>query len=135
MLSPDSIKTKEVITSIGKVWVDEENILRLKITTCSQIERQDVEDVFEAYKKFGVGPQNKVLQLMDGRETYFSFSPEAKDRAAELGPSYFIASALVNDSFAIRLMFNFFVSIYKPKVPFKIFKSEEEAVKWLKTFV
>ncbi len=87
------------------------------------------------YTQLGIGTHNRVLQLIDGSSGYFSFSPDAKLYATKVGHDFFIASALVNDSVAIRLAGNLFTAFYKPKVPFKIFNSEEAALKWLQTFI
>ena len=44
------------------------------------------------------------------------------------------ACALLVDSPVNRLLGNFFLSVSKPKVPTKLFTSQDEAVDWLKEF-
>ncbi|MCH2231367.1 MAG: hypothetical protein MK105_13580 [Crocinitomicaceae bacterium] len=39
--------------------------------------------------------------------------------------------AMITRSAPVRLIVNSYTKIFKPKVPIKLFKTEEEAVKWL----
>lgn len=48
---------------------------------------------------------------------------------------YTIASAVVCNSLAHRLLGNFFIKVQKPLRPTKMFSSEEEAIVWLKSFL
>ncbi|TND07792.1 MAG: hypothetical protein FD123_2943 [Bacteroidetes bacterium] len=46
----------------------------------------------------------------------------------------FLAVAMVAESLAFRLIADFYGRFYKPKMPYKVFKTREEALDWLKTF-
>ena len=54
-----------------------------------------------------------------------------KDIANEYGK----ADAFVISALPQKIMGNFYLKVFKPKVPTKLFSSEEKAVKWLKQFV
>tara|TARA_B100000508_G_C11465884_1_gene282550 strand:+ start:34782 stop:35051 length:270 start_codon:yes stop_codon:yes gene_type:complete len=41
-------------------------------------------------------------------------------------------SALITSSPLIRLLVNSYTSVFKPEVPIRLFKSEDQAIKWLK---
>ncbi|MEO6904323.1 MAG: hypothetical protein ABI315_14385 [Bacteroidia bacterium] len=45
------------------------------------------------------------------------------------------AYALITTNFAYRLIAQFYIKMYKPVLPFKIFAEEEEGFEWCKQFV
>lgn len=92
--------------------------------------------------------QNKLLksywEICDNKQKCFIFkamnnvsiTKEARDNATNLEDvSPLKASALVTDSLAYKLIGQFYLKVNKPKRPFNIFKSETEAIEWLKQFV
>lgn len=114
------------------VLIDEEGILRARIKEDCYVKEKDVKELFDIYKKWGCD-KNKVLQIMEGA-TFFSFDNAAQKYAATHGKDIFIASALVNKSLAVRILFNFFTRFYNAGMPFKLFSSETEALNWLRKF-
>jgi glutaredoxin len=48
---------------------------------------------------------------------------------------YSKAEAFIINSIAMRIIANFYLKINKPQRPTKMFTHEEEAIKWLKTFL
>jgi len=126
------VTIKKIRTKANEIWIDEEGFLILKAMEGIEMDLDEVKACFEAYKGLGIGPHNKVLELIDARDG--SLTSEARTYAAENGMNYFIAAAIVSDSLAVRMVVNFFNTFYKHVVPFKIFSKEEEARKWLRTF-
>jgi hypothetical protein len=64
-----------------------------------------------------------------------NFTAEGRAYGAEKGNGgNKVAWAAVTDSLAQILVFNFFMRFNKPHVPFKLFKTEKEARKWLRDF-
>lgn len=124
--------TQTIKTKMNEIWIDEEGFLILKPQEGAELDLDEVKACFEAYKLLGVGPNNKVLEIIDARDG--SMTSEARTYAAEVGGDYFIAAAIISDSLAVRLVVNFFNTFYKQVVPFKMFASDEEARKWLRTF-
>ena len=122
----------QIETRTAIVRIDEEGILRLKIKEGMEVKEEDVKDMFETYRKLECH-KKKVLQLIEGT-TFFTFDREAQKYASKAGKDFFIASALVNESLAVSLLFNFFSSFLKPEVPFKMFSHEKKAVEWLRSF-
>ena len=122
-------KTK---TRYNEIWIDEEGFLILKPLPETEMDLDELKACFKAYDELGIGPHNKVLELIDARD--FSITPEARAYAATMGPDYFIAAAIISDSLAVRLVMNFFNAFYKPTVPLKMFATEKAARKWLRTF-
>jgi hypothetical protein len=128
MVALGKIKTK-----MNEIWIDDEGFLILKPQEGAELDLEEVKICFESYKKLGVGPDNKVLEIIDAREG--SMTSEARTYAAEVGGDYFIAAAIISDSLAVRLIVNFFNNFYRQTVPFKMFSTQEEAKKWLRTFI
>lgn len=126
--------TKKINTRNNEIWIDEEGLLRLKLTSKEvEMELDEVKECFEAYKTLGCGPHNKVLQLIDFSGEG-SMTHEARTYVAETGKHFFIASAIVNNSLAVRLIVNFFNTFYSHPVPFKMFACETDARAWLMTY-
>lgn len=117
---------------MNEIWIDDEGFLILKPKEGVELDLDEVKVCFEAYKSLGIGPHNKVLEIIDARDG--SMTTEARAFAAEVGNDYFIAAAIISDSLAVRMVVNFYNSFYKQKVPFKMFSTEEAARKWLRTF-
>jgi hypothetical protein len=124
---------KKFRTEMSEIWMDEEGILHLKFLKEGEVDLEEVRTCFRTYTEMGIGPDAKVLQIIDA-SNFAALSTEARDLAAKVGQDYFIASAAISTSPAIRLIVNFFNSFYKITVPFKLFGTEEEAREWLRTF-
>lgn len=127
------VDIKKIKTKLNEIWIDDEGFLVLKPREGAELDLDEVKICFEVYKELGVGPHNKVLELIDAPDG--SFSSEARTYAAEIGNDYFIAAAIISKSLAVRLIVNFFNTFSKNAVPFKMFATEEEARKWLRTFI
>lgn len=83
-------------------------------------------------------------ELAEGKKRLFLFSAfsdvtvskEARDRATELENVYpAIATAIVADTIAYKLIANFFIKMNKPKTPYKVFTNSIKAELWLKSFI
>lgn len=111
--------------------MDENGILRIKAIEGVSI---DLEKLIE---DDAVNPQltagEKVLALYDAR-AFFTISPQAEKfvRSGILNKSR-IATAVLTDKFFVRLIVNF-INFARPKSPLKMFKREEEALKWLSSY-
>lgn len=126
------VEVSKIRTKKCEIWIDDEGILFLKPSDNADIDLEEVKSCFEAYKELGIGPHNKVLEIIDQWDG--SITPEARNYAAKVGGDFFIASAVISNSLAVRLVVNFFNAFYKTDVPFKMFANEEHARKWLRTF-
>lgn len=98
-----------------------------------EVSLQDIEEMTAAVGKIGNGKMYPVLILI---KRHNSISKEASEYAAsDIAGIYTLADAIVINNFAIRIASNFYIKIFKPKRPTKMFTSEEKAVDWLKTFL
>jgi hypothetical protein len=129
----DPIKHKYHKTRVSEIRLDEEGIMRIVFAKNVDIDLKDMEEAYAYFGELGFGPgKKKSRQLLSGGP--FNISKEARDYAGRSGTDFFIAAAMVTNSIVTRFVINLFNSIQKHGVPFKVFASEEEALKWLRTF-
>jgi hypothetical protein len=126
-----TLKTDIIKTALSEIWIDEEGFLWVRPKPGAEMDGVEVEACFRVYRELGCA-KNKALQLMDGRAD-FTMTREAREYAAQYGEELFIASAMITDNLAMRLIVNFFNRFYKMSVPFRSFPTELEAKIWLKT--
>ncbi|HYG51949.1 MAG TPA: STAS/SEC14 domain-containing protein [Flavobacteriales bacterium] len=125
------MNAKEIIrTKNHEIWIDDEGILWIEAMDTVEVELDEVKEYFEIYAKLGCR-EKKVLQLMDMRKGV-TFTKEARDYAAERSKDYFIASACVSDSLAVRMLVNLSKVFYKDLAPVKLFSDIESAKEWLR---
>ncbi|MFL5763469.1 MAG: hypothetical protein ACJ77K_05950 [Bacteroidia bacterium] len=122
----------KVITSVAEMYMDEDDILRMRILPGADITLDKVKENYEASLRLLNG--RKALVLTDGTAEY-TISDEAKHFSA--GPEASagrIAVAYLTRSVTNKLMFNLYLKIYAPLVPTKMFSSEDAALRWLRSF-
>ena len=122
----------KVITSVAEMHLDEDGILRIRILPGVNVTLLAMKEYLEASDKLLNG--KKALVLFDGSEEY-KITEEAKAfGSAEAVANTRIAIAYITKSITNKLMFNLYLSVYKPTVPTKMFSSAESGIKWLKSF-
>ncbi|MES2837078.1 MAG: hypothetical protein V4667_06125 [Bacteroidota bacterium] len=107
-----------------------------------------IEVIFKDDVVLDIALQNKLLksylEICDNKQMCFIFkamdnvtiTKEARDNATNLeDASPLKASALITDSLAYKLIGQFYLKVNKPKRPFNIFKTELDAIEWLKQFI
>lgn len=120
------------MTSVAEMYIDEDGILIIRVLPGVTITEEKAKEVFET-----------SLTLLNGRKALVLFDASAEydttEGAKTFGSSKFVADsriamAYVTSSIANRLMFNLYLSVYKPLVPTKMFTSRESGLKWLRSF-
>jgi hypothetical protein len=107
-------------------------ILRMKIMEDASIEVEDAIQNYEAATALTNG--EKHLLLVDAQANVY-ISKETRIYSAQTKPNSPLAMALIVNSTANRLIGNFYINFNKPKVPTKLFPTEEKALKWLEEFL
>jgi hypothetical protein len=121
-------------TALSEVFFDEDGILCLKPEKDADLELDEVVECFRIYRELGIGRENKVLQIIYTKGN-LSMSREAREFVARNGSEYFIASAIISDSLAVKLVVNFFNMFYKVQsIPFRMFNDRDSAISWLNRF-
>lgn len=78
--------------------------------------------------------ENKPSPLYVATINHIQLNDEEKNRIAAKLPSCISACAIKEENTMIRFLVHTFNYLYKPASPIKMFKTEEEAIKWLKAF-
>jgi hypothetical protein len=123
---------KKIRTKINEKWVDENGILWIKVIEGASI---DLENLIEdASVNDSLTDGKKALALYDAR-SFFTITPEASDyvKSGILNKSR-IATAVVTDKLAARLIVNVVAMVRKPETPLKMFNNEKDALRWLHSF-
>ncbi len=88
--------------------------------------------------------QQTVCELGEGKKMSLHFSmheflgitPEARKYAtSEEGVMYTLATTVLVDNLAKKMLFNFFMNVNKPIVPTKGFSNKEDAFLWLENLL
>ncbi|MBL7931288.1 MAG: hypothetical protein JNL60_05285 [Bacteroidia bacterium] len=119
-------------SGINEKYIDSDGILRIKVLEGAHIDVESLKADGEI--NIQLAGNRKVLALYDSRG-FFTIEPEAREylRSGIVDPTR-IATAVLTDRLATKLLVNFFIRFNKPKTPMKMFTSEQQALSWLKSF-
>ena len=126
--------SNEVITTnIAKLWMGEDNIIRVFYTQNANITLENLQEAVAIYRELNDGKPCPVLT--DIRHIK-SITREAREYGAkpEISKMY-TANATIVGSLVSRTIINFFLKFNKPLIPTKLFTDENEALAWLKGFL
>jgi hypothetical protein len=120
--------------SSASVFLREDGIFRVEMKMINrELEERDVRELTESIGIIGKGAKYPVLIIVN---EYNTINKEASEYAAsEIAGRYTIANAVIVKSAAVRIATNFFIRIFKPVRPTKMFSDEERALQWLRTYL
>jgi len=123
---------KRVKTKINEKWVDENGILWIRVIDGASINLENL--IEDASVNDSLTDGKKALALYDARN-FFTITPEASNyvKSGILDKSR-IATAVVTDKLAARLIVNIITMLKKPETPLKMFNNEKDALHWLHSF-
>ena len=122
----------KIKTSISEMYIDSEEILHIEMLQGADVTLDKAKENFIAIKQLLNG--KKALILINIKPG-FKFRSEARIYAANNQNEFNrVATAFVVNSFAGKLVVNLYIKFNKPLVPTRMFLSEENALKWLRTF-
>ena len=113
------------------IELDKDGIVELHIYAGEVIMPEKVREIFKSiHLNF---PSAKCIMVTAGEKA--TLSPDARDLAssAEI-TEQIVADAIVTEHYSHQMSANFFVRYNRPHRPTKLFKTREEARKWLRTF-
>ncbi|MGZ3901298.1 MAG: DUF7793 family protein [Bacteroidia bacterium] len=123
---------KPVTTLISIKSLDENGILHIKIIEGAHIDLESIIADHEVCKEL-IGAK-KVTALFDAR-AFFTITAEARNYAKEkISDQSRIATAVLADNIAVKILAHGYIKINKPVTPMKIFKDRKKAIEWLMTF-
>jgi hypothetical protein len=107
--------------------------MHIHIRAGAALKLEDAVEALDAMRKLGAGKKHPVL--IDAGE-FASVDKEVRIfSASEEANVYTLADAIAYNSFAQKLIADFYVKHNEPEVPTKVFSKKPEAIQWLKTFL
>ena len=127
------MEREEIVTRVSKVWVGEDGIARVIHVPGAEPTLEDAKETMAAYLKVSKG---KRLPLFVDTKKMKSMSREVRlyyssDEAARVAS----AVAIIIETPVSRVLGNFFLGLNNPRLPSRLFTSEQEALEWLKGFL
>jgi hypothetical protein len=131
---------KDPVTIINKIEISSseimlrsDGIIHFYIKTNVNLTGNDAKEMVDAAGKVG---NNKKYPVLISAGKYALAEKEAREFAAsEEGNKYTIAGAIVVKSLAQKLLGNAYLKVNKPVTPTALFDNEENAIKWLRTYL
>ena len=126
--------TEKITTKTAEIFLYDNSILVVRfIEGIGDIDLQEAKAQFDAGFKLTGG--KKIPVLVDVRPSFHSLTKEAKEFAAKNDMK--TAEAILVNSLHQRLIGTFFLKLVSSfsSHPTKIFNNENEALKWLNSFV
>lgn len=111
----------------------ENGILYVRISEGLELTEQIAEKILVEGEK--LASDSKFCVLVDVRKNVSSTSEARKYSAKNPYIKNHLAYAMLADTMPVIILSNFFIKVNRPLIPTRLFKNEEEAVKWLQTFL
>jgi len=132
MLNNEEIIAKEVVIPYY-LYLRADGIMHLII---SPEKEETVELAKKMVKKMGEMVNYRPVPVLARHEEFALPGKANRDFWANADSCpYSKADAFIINSTAMKLIANFYLSINKPQRPTRMFTTEEDAIKWLKTFL
>ena len=121
------------ITRTGKIWLNTDGILQIETFPGVEDTMEDARENVAACAKCAAGQRRPIL--IDMR----NIKAQSREvRAYYTGPetkNLLVAIGILVESPMSRMIGNFFLGFNKMDMPTRLFKSEDEALTWLKGFL
>lgn len=129
----DFTSEKIIETSAYLTWMGKDGIARTTVKSNADVTIKEAKENSIAVNSLSTGQSFPLL--IDARGIR-SMSKEARDLFSLNNRSSFVNSfAILIESPLSRIIGNFFMGLNKPRVPVKLFNSEQEALLWLKKYL
>lgn len=121
--------TKTILLNSMSISIDKNEIVHVNYLKGQVIDVNEKNEELNANIEITNGKKQPFLFKF---EPFVTITKEAKEHSIkiELEQPY-LAVAIVVDNLAYQLMADFYFKFYKPKVAYKVFKSETKALEWL----
>lgn len=122
--------TEKTETTSSTIWIDEEGFLHFKIKSGAKIDLQELRIIYGVYKKLGLD-KHKAFQLIEGGD-YFTLDSNARKESLSKRHAYLLATATVNNSLAMLILYRFVQKFEKMDPPIELFSTKNKALDWLR---
>jgi len=117
----------------SKVFLRDDGIVQVNFAHELLLDVKQCRELNATYDKILGDKKHPILHIAG---KYTNVTSGARNYgASEEGLRNSIAEAYVISSLAHKILANFYMKFNKPKIPTQFFKTEEEAIVWLRTFV
>lgn len=130
----EEVTTLKTITlDASTISLRSDGIIKIEIKPNTTLKLIDGQEMVKAFAEIGDSKKYPLLfiagdfALANAKARYYASGKEANQ--------FTIASVFVVKNIAQKLMGNAYITFNKPITPTKILTNEDEAVKWLKTFI
>ena len=122
---------KEIKLKCGVITKVDKNLIISSHYEDYEVKLEDVKEIDKAHMELAQG--EKIYAILDSTNHHTVFTKEAQHFMANECEirHLLIATLIILNRLPTRLLARFFISFHKPKYPVKIFKSIEEAKKWI----
>ena len=127
MLASPVIILKEVDIPEASIKLRSDGIVHVHYKKNTTIDMEAQGFMREIYKEMAPG---KMFHYIFSAASGLTFTNEAMKNSMDKD-SPIASYAVIANNTAYRLIANFYLKVNKPKVPYKLFSSVEEAVEWL----
>lgn len=114
------------------VFMRDDAVLQVDLFPNTDVYLQQVREMVEAGSSITNGVPHPVIMFLG---EFSTFNKDAREFSADpTKETMSTAIAYVTTNLANRLIVNFFLTINKPIKPYKMFRTEEAAIKWLSNY-
>ncbi|MEK7704047.1 MAG: STAS/SEC14 domain-containing protein [Myxococcota bacterium] len=123
----------EAMVRVARVWLGEDGIARVIHVPHAEVTLEDAKETMAAYIGLCEG---KRRPLLVDTKTMKALAREARlyyagDEAARVAT----AVAIIVGTPVSRVLGNFYLGLSNPRLPSRLFSSDEEALNWLKGYL
>ena len=125
------MENKRVVSDRVEIWLDE-GIVNVVYLDGAEITPSIKEEMHHIFMEITGGVKHPFVFESEGSLWY---TREGREYAREIEPKQpYLAVAMIAPHLGFRLLAEFYARIYKPEVPYKVFKTRNEALIWLQMF-
>lgn len=123
------IVIKKSETQTAHISLCDDGIVRVMLKRKSEVTRSDAEENIKAYNE--ISEDKKYAFLIYFEDGTVVYTDEARKRAKELEPAFDkTCMAVLVKTLGHKLVANFYLNVYKPNFPYKVFNEMDEAEAW-----
>jgi hypothetical protein len=126
---------KETEVPSARIMIREDGIMHIHIKISTSFEIENAIEIVEAREKLAEGKAHPILYTSKYR--FVTPSKEVKEYLSTSNQrnALVLADGFIIGSFSQRLAAKIYLKLNKPIIPTAFFSNEEEAIRWLRTYV
>jgi hypothetical protein len=123
---------EHVALDCADIYLLESGMIRYEFREAYMVDVKDIQEMSATRSRMAGQTKRKILILTS---RYMSITPQGRAyNVNEHRKKHTLAEAYVITNLATRIAANFYHLFNRPPIPVKMFKTEQEALKWLDNF-